>query len=95
MGVELENGEKIHAEYIISNADTKKTFLDLIDKNKIEEKFLIEKTPNAILSRSTAGIRKDTLIINLPGSPKAVRECLDIIMPVLPHARKMMRGGGH
>ena len=55
----------------------------------------LEKTPNAILSRSTAGIRKDTLIINLPGSPKAVRECLDIIMPVLPHARKMMRGGGH
>ena len=55
----------------------------------------LEKTPNAILSRSIAGIRKGTLIINLPGSPKAVRECLDIVMPVLPHALKMMRGGGH
>ncbi|MHC4236694.1 MAG: molybdopterin adenylyltransferase [Planctomycetota bacterium] len=55
----------------------------------------LEKTPNAILSRSTAGIRKGTLIINLPGSPKAVRECLDIVMHVLPHALKMMRGGGH
>ncbi|MHC4781917.1 MAG: MogA/MoaB family molybdenum cofactor biosynthesis protein [Planctomycetota bacterium] len=55
----------------------------------------LEKTPNAILSRSTAGIRKDTLIINLPGSPKAVRECLDVVMHVLPHALKMMRGGGH
>ena len=54
-----------------------------------------DKTPNAILSRSIAGIRKDTLIINLPGSPKAVRECLDIVMPVLPHALKMMCGGGH
>ena len=55
----------------------------------------LKKTPNAILSRSVAGIRKDTLIINLPGSPKAVRECLDIVMHVLPHALKMMRGGGH
>ncbi|MHC4290594.1 MAG: molybdopterin adenylyltransferase [Planctomycetota bacterium] len=55
----------------------------------------LEKTPNAILSRSTAGIRKSTLIINLPGSPKAVRECLDIVMHVLPHALKMMRGGRH
>jgi molybdopterin adenylyltransferase len=55
----------------------------------------LEKTPNAILSRSTAGIRKRTLIINLPGSPKAVRECLDVVMHVLPHALKMMHGGGH
>ena len=55
----------------------------------------LEKTPNAILSRSTAGIRSDTLIINLPGSPKAVAECLEMILPVLPHALKMMHGGGH
>ena len=55
----------------------------------------LEKNPNAILSRSTAGIRKDTLIINLPGSPKAVAECLEMILPVLPHAMKMMQGGGH
>ena len=55
----------------------------------------LEKTPNAILSRSTAGIRNDTLIINLPGSPKAVAECLEMILGVLPHALKMMHGGGH
>ena len=55
----------------------------------------LKKTPNAILSRSTSGIRNDTLIINLPGSPKAVRECMEIILEVLPHAVKMMRGGGH
>jgi molybdopterin adenylyltransferase len=53
------------------------------------------KTPKAILSRGVAGMRKNTLIINLPGSPKAVRECLEIILDVIPHAVKMMRGGGH
>ena len=55
----------------------------------------LEKTPNAILSRSTAGIRRNTLIINLPGSPKAVRECLEVILNVLPHAVEMIHGGGH
>ena len=55
----------------------------------------LEKTPNAILSRAVAGIRKNTLIINLPGSPKAVRESLEVVLDVLPHAVKMMRGGGH
>lgn len=55
----------------------------------------LKKTPNAILSRSFAGIRGKTLIINMPGSPKAVRECLEIIMNVIPHAVKMMYGGGH
>ncbi len=54
-----------------------------------------KKTANAILSRSFAGIRKNILIINLPGSPKAVRECLEIILSILPHAVDMIRGGGH
>ena len=54
-----------------------------------------KKTPNAVLSRGVSGIRNNTLIINLPGSPKAVRECLEIILKVLPHAVEMMRGGGH
>ena len=55
----------------------------------------LKKTPNAILSRSTAGIRKNTLIVNLPGSPKAVSECLAVILDVLPHAAAMLHGGGH
>ena len=55
----------------------------------------LKKTPNAILSRAVAGIRENTLIINLPGSAKAVRECLGAILPVLPHAIDMLRGGGH
>ena len=49
-------------------------------------------TPLAMLSRAVAGIRKNTLIINLPGSPKAVGECLGAIMPALPHAIETLRG---
>jgi molybdenum cofactor synthesis domain-containing protein len=54
-----------------------------------------KKTPNAVLSRGVSAMRDNTLIINLPGSPKAVRECMEIILQVLPHAVDMMRGGGH
>lgn len=49
-------------------------------------------TPRAILSRAVAGIRKRTLIVNLPGSPKAVRECLGAIMPALPHGLEILSG---
>jgi molybdopterin adenylyltransferase len=50
------------------------------------------KTPNSILSRAVAGVRKKCLIINLPGSPKGVSECLDIILPAVPHAVKIIKG---
>lgn len=49
-------------------------------------------TPKAMLSRAVSGIRKGTLIINLPGSPKAVRESLDFVIPVLPHAVEVLSG---
>lgn len=52
----------------------------------------LEITPKAMLSRATSGIRGSTLIINLPGSPKAVREALEIVMPVLPHAVETLSG---
>ena len=57
----------------------------------------LKKTPMAMLSRSVAGIRGDTLIVTLPGSPKAVRECLEVIIPVLPHALEILkdRAEGH
>lgn len=52
----------------------------------------LKKTPHAMLSRAVAGVRRRTLIINLPGSPKAVRECLAVIAPALPHAIETLRG---
>lgn len=50
-------------------------------------------TPFGMLSRGVAGIRGRTLIINLPGSPKAVKECLTCILPVLPHAINLLIEG--
>ena len=55
----------------------------------------LKKTKNAILSRAVAATRANTLIINLPGSPKAVRESLEAILDILPHAIEMMEGKGH
>ena len=49
-------------------------------------------TPLAVLSRAVAGVRGGCLIINLPGSPKAVQECLDIISVAIPHAVEILRG---
>jgi len=50
------------------------------------------KTPMSMLSRGICGIRGDTLIINLPGSPKGVKECFEVICPVLHHAIDLIRG---
>jgi molybdopterin adenylyltransferase len=49
-------------------------------------------TPAAMLSRAVAGVRGGCLIINLPGSPKAVRECLEVLLPVIPHAVEILKG---
>lgn len=54
-----------------------------------------EHTPRAYLSRAIAGIREKTLIINLPGSPRGVRESMEAISDILIHALKMIAGGGH
>jgi molybdopterin adenylyltransferase len=52
----------------------------------------MKKTPTAMLSRGICGIRGNCLIINFPGSPKAVRECFDVIKLVLPHAINLLKG---
>ncbi len=52
----------------------------------------ISKTPAAMTSRAVAGVRGRTLVVNLPGNPKGVRECLEAILPALPHAVGVMRG---
>jgi molybdenum cofactor synthesis domain-containing protein len=50
----------------------------------------LKKTPHAMLSRAVAGIRKRTLIVNLPGSPKGALENFQTILPVLPHAVQLL-----
>ncbi len=54
--------------------------------------FSLQITKRALLSRAVAGIRGRTLIINLPGSPKAVEECLGFVLPELEHGLKVLRG---
>jgi molybdenum cofactor synthesis domain-containing protein len=52
----------------------------------------LKKTPFSMISRAIAGVRGRTLIINLPGSPKAVRENLSVILPVIPHTIEKIKG---
>ena len=48
--------------------------------------------PTAILSRQTAGLRGSSLIVNLPGKPKSIRECLDAVFPAIPYCIDLMEG---
>lgn len=52
----------------------------------------LQKVPTAILSRQTAGIRGKGLIVNLPGQPKAIRECLDAVFPAIPYCVDLIGG---
>lgn len=51
----------------------------------------LKHTPLAMVSRAVVGVRGRTLIINLPGSPRAVEECLEVVLPAIPHALEMLR----
>ncbi|MFC1718166.1 molybdopterin adenylyltransferase [Candidatus Poribacteria bacterium] len=75
---------------------TPEATLEVIDKRipGFEEAMRAESikvTPHGMLSRAVAGLRHKTLIINLPGSPKAVRETLSVVLPALPHAVELTR----
>jgi molybdenum cofactor synthesis domain-containing protein len=52
----------------------------------------LKKTPHAMISRAICGIRGSSLIVNLPGSPKSVKENLSVILPALPHALSKLKG---
>ncbi|MEQ8302665.1 MAG: molybdopterin adenylyltransferase [Cyclobacteriaceae bacterium] len=52
----------------------------------------LQYVPTAILSRQTAGIRGKTLIVNLPGKPKAIRQCLDAVFPAIPYCIDLLEG---
>lgn len=59
---------------------------------ELMRKVSLEKVPTAILSRQTAGIRGHALIVNLPGQPKAIRECLAAVFPAIPYCIDLLNG---
>lgn len=59
---------------------------------ELMRKISLEKVPTAILSRQTAGIRGQSLIVNLPGQPRAIRDCLQAVMPAIPWCIQLIGG---
>ena len=59
---------------------------------ELMRKVSLEKVATAILSRQTAGIRGGTLIVNLPGKPKSIRECLEAVLPAVPYCVDLLDG---
>ncbi len=59
---------------------------------ELMRKVSLEKVPTAILSRQTAGICGRSLIVNLPGQPRAIRECLDAVFPAIPYCLDLLEG---
>ncbi len=55
----------------------------------------IKETPHAVFSRGYSGMKGSTIIVNYPGSVKAVRLCTRLLLPVMEHGEEMVRGGGH
>ena len=97
--------DKLHLDLILTTGGTglakrdvtPDATLEVIEKkvsgiSEIIRSESFKKTNRAILSRGVAGIRKESLIINLPGSPKGVRESLEIVLEVLPHGIEILKG---
>lgn len=76
---------------------TPEATLDVVEKEmpgfgELMRQVSLAKVPTAILSRQTAGIRGRTLIVNLPGRPRAIGECLDAVMPAIPYCIDLIEG---
>lgn len=76
---------------------TPEATLDIVDRQvpgipEAMRAYSMRFTKRAMLTRSAAGIRKDTLIVNLPGSPKGAKECLEYILPELVHGVEILTG---
>jgi len=97
--------DKLHLDLILTTGGTglakrdvtPDATLEVIEKevsgiSEIIRSESFKKTNRAILSRGVAGTRKESLIINLPGSPKGVRESLEIILEALPHGIEILKG---
>lgn len=97
--------DKLHLDLILTTGGTglakrdvtPDATLEVIEKevpgiSEIIRSESFKKTDRVILSRGVAGIRKESLIINLPGSPKGVRESLEIILEALPHGIEILKG---
>jgi molybdenum cofactor synthesis domain-containing protein len=97
--------DKLHLDLILTTGGTglakrdvtPDATLEVIEKevpgiSEIIRSESFKKTDRAIISRGVAGIRKESLIINLPGSPKGVRESLEIILDALPHGIEILKG---
>ena len=76
---------------------TPEATLDVVEKpmpgfGELMRQVSLTKVPTAILSRQTAGIRGRCLIVNLPGRPRAIAECLDAVMPAIPYCIDLIEG---
>lgn len=76
---------------------TPEATLDVVEKEmpgfgELMRQVSLAKVPTAILSRQTAGIRSRCLIVNLPGRPRAIAECLDAVMPAIPYCIDLIEG---
>jgi molybdopterin adenylyltransferase len=101
----IKTVDKLHLDLILTTGGTglakrdvtPDATLEVIEKevsgiSEIIRSESFKKTNRAILSRAVTGIRKESLIINLPGSPKGVRESLEIILEALPHGIEILKG---